>query len=101
MLTALCKAGIRSYWYWVPKEKRIVCLYKDHCSQHIYNAFDSNGFITGLKALFNRWKNCNNHYEVFVEDESLFIKTKSGEIIDSQEISPIIYRSFQHLLKKD
>lgn len=90
MLSYLCKSGIRMYWFFIPKEKRIVCLYKDHCSQHVYNTFDNNGFLLGIKAFINRYNNCNNRYSYYLDDGYLFIKTSGGEILNEDAISPIV-----------
>jgi putative component of membrane protein insertase Oxa1/YidC/SpoIIIJ protein YidD len=90
MLIQICKTGIRLYWYFIPKEKRIVCLYKDHCSQHVFDAFDQRGFAAGLKALKHRYKNCNRYYTFSLINNELTIKTKKGEIIKENDASPIV-----------
>ena len=86
------------YWYFIPKEKRIVCLYKDHCSQHVYNAFDERGFIEGVKALVSRYKNCNNRYVYYLEEGSLHIKTAGGEILNEDTISPLVAKGCRYSL---
>lgn len=90
MLTQICKTGIRLYWYFIPKEKRTVCLYKDHCSQYVFNEFDSSGFVAGVKALKYRYDNCNRHYTFFLDSGELLIKTNGGEVIHETDSSPIV-----------
>ncbi len=100
MLASVCKSFIRLYWYFVPKEKRIVCLYKDHCSQHVYNAFDQKGFIFGIKALRRRFKSCNNRYTCVLQDNVIKIKTATGETIESNDISDLVFKGCQAIVYK-
>lgn len=90
MLTQICKTGIKLYWFFIPKEKRIVCLYKDHCSQHVFNAFDQRGFFAGLSALRKRYRSCNNRYSYYLKDNVLNIETQTGEIITEPDISNFV-----------
>lgn len=100
MLASLCKTGIRLYWYLIPKERRIVCLYKDHCSQHIYNAFDKEGFITGVKTFLERYRNCNNNYTCQLKDNAVIVKTATGEIIEEAKISDLVHAGCRAILNK-
>ncbi len=100
MLASLCKAVIRLYWYAIPKENRIVCLYKDHCSQHVYNAFDREGFVAGMKAFLKRYKNCNNNYTCELHDGSVTVKTATGEVINETEISDLVLSGCRVVLNK-
>lgn len=98
MLVYLCKVGIRMYWYLIPKEKRIVCLYRDHCSLHVYTAFDERGFVAGIKALVNRYNNCNNRYTYYLEEDRLYIKTAGGEVLDEDVVSPLVVKGCRYSL---
>jgi putative component of membrane protein insertase Oxa1/YidC/SpoIIIJ protein YidD len=97
MLAFLCKAGIRLYWHFIPKEKRIVCLYKDHCSKHIYNSFE-HGFMSGMRSLLHRYKNCNNTYTCTRENGTVVVRTSTGESIVGDEISDLVYAGCEALL---
>jgi len=90
MLTRISKTGIKLYWYFIPKEKRIVCLYKDHCSQHVFNEFDQRGFVAGIKSLMARYRSCDNNYAFYLDKGVLHIKTQTGEVITEPNISDLV-----------
>ncbi len=99
MLAWLCQDLIKAYWFFIPKEKRIACLYKDHCSQHVFNSFDK-GFVCGVKAFIKRFRNCNNRYTYFIESDVIKIKTVTGEIIPESEISDLVAKGCRATLYK-
>lgn len=100
MLASLCKAGIRLYWKFVPEDKRIVCLYKDNCSKHVYNSFDQEGFLFGVRSFLYRYRNCNNDYSCRYKDGEIIIETSAGETIREEDISDLVLRGCRAMLEK-
>ena len=77
----------------IPKEKRIVCLYEDHCSQHVFNAFNNYGLIGGVKAFLDRYQNCTNHYTFSNVNGKIQIKTEKGQKITEEHINPLVLQA--------
>jgi hypothetical protein len=86
---------IQIYWKILPKEKRRVCLYKVSCSNYIYNILKSKGFVSGLKSMIYRLRNCNNNYEIFNDNGFYYIRTSRGLIIKEDEMSESILNAIK------
>ena len=99
MLTKLCCFCIRLYWKFIPEESRRVCLYKESCSRYIYRIFQEEGLIAGIKAVIYRFKNCKKDYNVISRDNSIFIETRTGSLIDEQNISVAVLRASQAIIE--
>ena len=85
---------IKLYWKIIPERKRRVCIYKESCSKHVFKILKEEGSISGIKATFRRLKNCNNSYKIEKEDGTLRIRTSTEEIIEFNNINPIVVKGF-------
>jgi hypothetical protein len=63
---------IKLYWRIVPPSKRRKCIFRTSCSKYVYAETRASGFISGLKALKYRFKNCRSG--------AYIIETPTGEI---------------------
>ncbi|QHI37053.1 Putative membrane protein insertion efficiency factor [Kordia antarctica] len=80
---------IKSYWLIIPKSKRRKCIFKQSCSNYVYQTATKDGFIAGLYAFKYRYKNCRYGYETFINpiDQKVQIKLRNNEILDQEDIS--------------
>lgn len=69
MKTALLGV-IRLYWLVVPERKRRECIFRQSCSQHVYQALKSEGMKSGIKAFIFRYRNCRPGCETFIDPHS-------------------------------
>lgn len=80
---------IRLYWLLIPISKRRKCIFKESCSRKVYEQTGLNGFISGLKTLSFRMKNCNSDFDVFTDsvtgNKKMILKT--GVIVNESQIA--------------
>ena len=81
---------IRIYWFLIPPSKRRKCLFKISCSHYVFDKTSSGGFISGLKALSFRIKNCNSKYNIIIINEEKFLVTATNQVINEDEINTSI-----------
>ncbi|WP_052461015.1 membrane protein insertion efficiency factor YidD [Psychroserpens mesophilus] len=53
---------IKSYWHLIPAKKRTLCIYKESCSHYVFDKTKTEGFSSGLRALWFRYQNCRPGY---------------------------------------
>ncbi len=99
MLSKCCCFCIKLYWRFVPEERRIICLYKESCSRYIYSIFEEQGVFGGFKALKYRFMNCHSDYELFRNGSNVYIKTRTGQIIDEVEMGTPLFKASQVITK--
>ncbi len=80
---------IKVYWWIIPENKRLVCIYKESCSKHVIRIAKENGFIASIKSLIYRFKNCNNKYS-FKAGTNFTIITSNKIVLKQDEINPIL-----------
>ena len=95
MLAKIGKIFIKYYWQKTAASDRRVCIHKISCSNAVYDQIDKFGLIKGIKTYLARRRTCNEFYELLLEDNSVKILTKNGEIIPEHEINPLIVRDFK------
>jgi hypothetical protein len=96
MLSWLAKKSIEFYWKRFPEKSRKICIYKITCSKYVYKEFTNEGFISGLKAFFNRRKSCSNGYSIRYLNKKVIIEDRNGLIIQEHEINPLIVKEFKN-----
>lgn len=78
---------IQLYWKLIPIDKRMVCLFRESCSNYIYRITKQNGLIKGLIALRYRTLLCKPKYLLIKHNESFELKLNDGTILNQDEIS--------------
>ena len=96
MLVWLAKKAIEYYWNTRPENQRKVCIYRITCSRHVYNEFENNGCIAGIRAYFYRMKSCNHGYELSLKKDMVVIKDCNGNLILENDINPLIVKEFKN-----
>lgn len=71
---------IKTYWFLKPEKKRNKCLFKENCSNHVFDITKKLGFIAGFKALIKRVKNCRPGYYIIDIENQTHIITANNEI---------------------
>ncbi len=93
MLVWLAKKSIEYYWNTRPENQRKICIYRITCSRYVYNEFENNGLIEGIRAYFYRMKSCNHGYKLSLKKDMLLTGMK---IKTQQEINPLIVKEFKN-----
>ncbi|MDI9310437.1 MAG: membrane protein insertion efficiency factor YidD [Limnohabitans sp.] len=80
---------IRLYWLTKPKNRRPKCIFRQSCSNFVYEETLQNGFLKGLKAFHYRFKNCRSGFEIFKNPTSNKIQMilPSKKVIEEEEIA--------------
>lgn len=89
--------SIRSYWILVPVKHRRKCIFKNSCSQYVYQEAETKGAISGFKAFVYRYKSCRPGFICYLNPitgqiEMLLL---TGEVVDEGQIAD----SFSNELK--
>ena len=85
---------IKMYWITIPKSRRRKCLFRESCSNYVYQETKYKGAISGLKAFLFRVRNCNsNHHLIKVEDKIILI-TKDQHVFTEEKISKYMIDSY-------
>lgn len=58
---------IHLYWRLIPADRRRKCIFRESCSQHVFNKTKEGGFVEGFKALSFRFRNCRGNIRFFTE----------------------------------
>ena len=81
---------IKTYWLLIPKSKRRKCLFKESCSNYVYEKTKREGLISGVKALKFRIKNCNSNYNLInVNGEKIMISANQ-QVFKKSELNKSI-----------
>lgn len=80
---------IRIYWILIPITKRRHCIFEKSCSNIVYEETKVNGFMSGLKILVFRIKNCQSDFDIFTDTEtgSMKMLLKTGVIVNEDQIA--------------
>jgi len=95
MLSKIGKYLIEIYWSKIPASERRVCIHKVSCSVAVHESLDKYGFFIGLKLYLQRRKTCNGSYIITKKDDAVIIKTRSGQVLQENEINPVIVKEFK------
>ena len=96
MLVWLAKKAIEYYWNARPENQRKICIYRITCSRYVYNEFENNGCIAGIRAYFYRMKSCNHGYKLSLKKDMVVIKDCNGNLILENDINPLIVKEFKN-----
>jgi len=81
---------IKAYWLLIPASKRKHCLFKQSCSNHVFQEAKTQGLLKGLKALLFRYRNCRPGYQLIsVENETILV-SKTNNVFLENQIAPRI-----------
>ena len=92
----LLLAVIQTYWRFWPKQRRRSCLFRESCSEHVYNATDQLGLLGGLFALLQRMRQCREGYSIWTLDGKLVVRLADGSVVSEEEISPAVTGACQN-----
>ncbi|WP_163407555.1 membrane protein insertion efficiency factor YidD [Flavobacterium ajazii] len=81
--------AVKMYWNIVPQSKRRKCIFKKSCSNYVFEITQKEGFVSGLKAFWFRYKNCRSGFQVFRNpiNDSVQIILPSQIIVEREEIA--------------
>ena len=96
MLVWLAKKSIEYYWNTLPENQRKICIYRITCSRYVYNEFENNGLIEGIRAYFFRMKSCNHAYKLSLKKDMVVINDCNGNLILENDINPLIVKEFKN-----
>lgn len=83
----LLLALIRLYWF-IPKRFRRTCLFKETCSHHVFAVTKEKGFMSGLKALQRRIKQCRPGYSIYItDDEKQWVILSDNTVIERKSVN--------------
>lgn len=80
---------IKMYWNCIPASKRKKCIFKQSCSNYVFEVTKKEGFKNGLNAFWFRYKNCRGNFTIFKNpiNNKTQIILPSQIIIDGEEIA--------------
>lgn len=82
---------IRFYWLIIPEQRRRSCLFKESCSNYVYNKTNTIGFIAGIKAIKKRFHQCRPGYRIIKNENNTWtLYLKDGSILLEDNISPLL-----------
>ncbi|MGB0949917.1 MAG: membrane protein insertion efficiency factor YidD [Marinirhabdus sp.] len=81
---------IKIYWLCIPKSKRKCCIFRESCSNYVFNQTKEQGFVQGLKALWFRYNNCRPGYHILSIEEKVFLISVKNITFSESEIHPKI-----------
>ena len=96
MLVWLAKKSIEYYWNTRAENQRKICIYRITCSRYVYNEFENNGLIEGIRAYFYRMKSCNHGYKLSLKKDMVVINDCNGKLILENDINPLIVKEFKN-----
>ena len=82
--------AIKSYWALIPASKRKHCLFKQSCSNYVFQEANAQGLVKGLKALLFRYKNCRPGYQLIPVKNKIILVSRNNEVFSEKEIDPRI-----------
>ena len=77
---------IKIYWFFIPANKRKKCIFKQSCSNYVFNETQKKGLIKGIKALIIRIKNCRPGYNIIQIENQTYIITANNEMFQITEM---------------
>ena len=85
-------AVIQIYRILVPRRFRRECIFRDSCSHHVAQVTRESGFLQGLIALSERYRNCRGGYKtVWVsERKNWALCLMGGAVLDADDVSPSV-----------
>ena len=86
---------IRLYWRMVPEHRRPDCLFRVTCSQYVYDVTKEFGFISGVKALYTRWRTCRPGYHPQWINGELGLLLADGSWVNAFQVRRNILTPFQ------
>ena len=95
MLSWIFKKLIELYWRNIPESKRRVCIYKTSCSKAVYSTINNKGFWIAIQFYLSRRSNCKDGYSFFFKEGKVHIKTRLGQILQEEEINPLLVSEFK------
>ena len=91
---------IRLYWRLLPEGRRRPCLYRESCSKYVYRTTQTDGLLSGLRALRHRVQCCRPGYSVHHNGEAFELKLAKGGQVQEHEISERILLPYKNTLSK-
>ena len=88
---------IRSYWRLVPEARRRRCLFRETCSQYVYQQIKTRGVRAGLLALWQRLRACRPGFQLRVRAFNVEVICRDGTIISHAEIGEVIAEAFSRI----
>jgi hypothetical protein len=92
---------IKFYWIIIPTSKRNKCLYKESCSNKVYNDTLREGLFKGLLSLYQRIKNCRPGYSLILINDEVIMRLKDGSILTEGQINVDILSDFKKIHSKN
>jgi len=84
---------IKSYWLYIPPEKRNKCLFKKSCSHFVFDITKKDGLLKGLKALDYRFKHCRPGYYIINDKKNKLLISARNEVFKASEIKNEILKN--------
>lgn len=80
---------IRLYWFFKSKDKAPCCIFRKSCSHYVYDKTAKEGFLSGIKALIFRIKNCKYGFELYINpvNKKVYMILPNKDVIDEGEIA--------------
>lgn len=79
---------IKMYWRVIPPSKRRKCIFRTSCSKYVYEKTTADGFISGLRALKNRFQNCRSGAGIIENPTGeIYIILPDQRVLNESEIS--------------
>ena len=79
---------IKFYWK-ITIYKKHKCIFRESCSRYVYRITEKEGFLSGIKALIQRYNQCRPGYLINFDKKGKLINVKlpDGSIADVQILS--------------
>lgn len=72
----------------MPDHKRRKCIFRDKCSNYVYRITNDEGFISGCKALYKRYKQCRPGYKIIkMDNEEVLVELIEGTLKEIREMN--------------
>jgi len=74
---------VKIYWK-LTKNRKHRCIFKESCSKHVYRITDQEGFLSGIRALKQRYRQCRPGYILFFDkiDKRVNVKLADDSVVD-------------------
>lgn len=96
-MSYLLKCIIRIYWLVIPKHKRKACIFSESCSQYVFRITNEQGFVQGLVAFSERFKQCRHGYIIYKNATNQFeMHVKNGDTVSEHNISVKLLPPFRY-----
>jgi len=91
---------IKLYWKIIPASRRNRCLYKESCSNKVYNDTLREGLFKGLLSLYQRIKNCRPGYSLILINDEVIMRLIDGSVLSEEQINIDILSDFKKIHSK-